>query len=39
MKTKMLLSLLLLATVVAGALADPDKAETKAHSRTDSVLV
>src|SRR6266481_8044988 len=39
MKTKMFLSLLLLATVVPGALAAADEAETKAHSRTDSVLV
>jgi len=39
MKTKMFLSLLLLATVVSGALAAADEAETKAHSRSDSVLV
>jgi len=39
MKTKMFLSLLLLATVVPGALAAADEAETKAHSRSDSVLV
>jgi hypothetical protein len=39
MKTKMFLSLLLLATMVPGALADADEAETKAHSRSDSVLV
>jgi len=38
MKTKMFLSLLLLATV-PGALAAADEAETKAHSRSDSVLV
>jgi LTXXQ motif family protein len=38
MKTKMFLSLLFLATVVPGALA-ADEAETKAHSRSDSVLV
>src|SRR5438445_11894776 len=36
MKTKMFLSLLLLATVVPGALAAADEAETKAHSRSDS---
>jgi hypothetical protein len=35
----MLLSLLLLATVVPGALAAADEAETKAHSRTKSALV
>src|SRR5712664_755014 len=35
----MFLSLLLLATVVPGALAAADEAETKAHSRSDSVLV
>jgi hypothetical protein len=39
MKTKMFLSLLLLATVIPGALAAADEAETKAHSRSDSVLV
>jgi len=39
MKTKMFLSLLLLATVVPSALAAADEAETKAHSRSDSVLV
>ena len=39
MKTKMFLSLLLLATVVPGALAAADEAETRAHSRSDSVLV
>jgi hypothetical protein len=39
MKTKMFLSLLLLATVVPGALVAADEAETKAHSRSDSVLV
>jgi hypothetical protein len=39
MKTKMFLPLLLLATVVPGALAAADEAETKAHSRSDSVLV
>jgi hypothetical protein len=39
MKTKMFLSLLLLATVVPGALAAADEAETKTHSRSDSVLV
>ena len=39
MKTKMFLSLLLLATVVPGALAAADEAETKAHNRSDSVLV
>src|SRR5258708_15028948 len=39
MKTKMFLSLLLLAAVVPGALAAADEAETKAHSRRDSVLV
>ena len=39
MKTKMFLSLLLLATVVPGALAAADEAQTKAHSRNDSVLV
>ena len=38
MKTKMFLSLLLLANVVPGALAAADEAETKAHSRSDSVL-
>ena len=35
----MFLSLLLLATVVPGALAAADEAETNAHSRRDSVLV
>src|SRR5260370_1323728 len=39
MKTKMSLSLLLLATVVPGALVAADEAETNAHSRSDSVLV
>src|SRR5258706_7534647 len=39
MKTKMFLSLLLLATVVRGALAAADEAETKAHGRRDSVVV
>jgi hypothetical protein len=39
MKTKMFLSLLLLATVVPGAFAAADEAGTKAHSRRDSVLV
>src|SRR6266436_4788478 len=39
MKTKMFLSLLLLAAVVPGALAAVDEAETKAHSRRDSVVV
>src|SRR5437667_4220394 len=39
MKTKMLLSLLLLVTVLPGALAAADEAQTKAHSRSDSVLV
>jgi len=39
MKTKMFLSLLLLATVVPGALAAADEAETKVHSRSDSGLV
>src|SRR5438128_11270550 len=39
MKTKMFLSLLLLATVVPGALAAADEAETKDHSRSDSELV
>jgi len=39
MKTKMFLPLLLWATVVPGALAAADEAETKAHSRSDSVLV
>src|SRR5258705_4232535 len=39
MKTRMFLSLLLLAAVVPGALAAADEAETKAHSRRDSVLV
>ncbi len=35
----MLLSLLLLVTVLPGALAAADEAQTKAHSRSDSVLV
>jgi len=39
MKTKMILSLLLLAIVVPGALAAADEAETKAHSGSDSALV
>ena len=39
MRTKIFLSLLLLATVVPGALAAADEAETKAQSRRDSVLV
>ena len=39
MKTKMFLSLLLLATVVPSALAAADETETKAHSRRDSVVV
>ena len=39
MKTKMFLSLLLLATVVPGALAAADEAETKAHTGSHSVLV
>jgi Spy/CpxP family protein refolding chaperone len=39
MKTKMFLPLLLLATVVPGAFAAADEAETKAHNRSDSVLV
>ena len=39
MKTKMFVSFLLLATVIPGALAAADEAETKAHSRRDSVLV
>jgi len=39
MKTKMFLSLLLLATVVPSALAAADEAETKAQSRRDSVVV
>src|SRR5258708_154345 len=39
MKTKMFLSLLLLATVVPNALAAADEAETKAHGRRDSVLL
>src|SRR5258708_35136258 len=39
MKTRMFLSFLLLAAVVPGALAAVDEAETKAHSRRDSVLV
>jgi LTXXQ motif family protein len=39
MKTKMFLSLLLLATVVPGAFAAADEAETKARNRSDSVLV
>src|SRR6201987_755868 len=39
MRTKMFLSLLLLATVVPGALAASDEAETKPHIRSDSVIV
>ena len=39
MKTKLLLSLLLLASVVPGALAAGDEDDTKAHSRRSSVLV
>jgi len=39
MKTRMFLSLLLLSAVVPGALAAADEAETKAHSRRDSVVV
>ena len=39
MKTKMFLSLLLLATVVPGALAAGGEDDTKAHSRTKSALV
>jgi LTXXQ motif family protein len=39
MKAKMFLSLLLLATVVPSALAAADEAATKAHSRSDSLLV
>src|SRR5256885_534674 len=39
LKTRMFLSLLLLAAVVPGALAAADEAETKAHSRRDSVVV
>src|SRR5258707_4041503 len=39
MKTRMFLSLLLLAAVVPGALAAADEAETKAHNRRDSVVV
>src|SRR6266446_2192458 len=39
MKTRMFLSLLLLAAMVPGALAAADEAETKAHSRRDSVVV
>ena len=39
MQTKVFLSLLVVATVVPGALAAADEAETKAHSRGDSVLV
>ena len=39
MKTKMFFSLLPLATVVPGAFAATDEAETKTHSRSDSVLV
>jgi len=39
MKTKMFLSLLLLAAVVPGALAATDEAEKKAHRKRDSVLV
>ena len=38
MKMKMFLSLLLLASVVPGALAAADEAETKAHNRSDSAL-
>src|SRR5260370_1025827 len=39
MKTKMSLSLLLLATVVPGAVVTANEDETNAHSRSDSVLV
>jgi LTXXQ motif family protein len=39
MKTKLFLSLLLLASVVPGALAAGDEDDTKAHSRENSVLV
>src|SRR5437660_2447392 len=39
MKTRIFLSLLLLATVEPGAFAAADEAETKAHSRRDSVVV
>ena len=39
MKTKMFLSLLLLATVVPGAFAAGGEDDTKAHSRTKSALV
>jgi len=39
MKTKLFLSLLLLASVVPGALAAGDEDDTKAHSRRNSVLV
>ena len=39
MKTKMFLSLLLLATVVPGAFATGGEDDTKAHSRTKSALV
>src|SRR5437588_4765100 len=39
MKTRMFLSLLLLAAVVPGALAAADEDDTKAHSRRDSVVV
>ena len=39
MKTKLFLSILLLASVVSGALAAGDEDDTKAHSRRDSVLV
>jgi hypothetical protein len=39
MKTKMFLSLLLLASMVPGALAAGDEDDTKAHSRRNSVLV
>jgi len=39
MKTKMFLSLLLLATVVPGSFAAGGEDDTKAHSRSDSVLV
>ena len=39
MKTKLFLSLLLLASVMPGALAASDEDDTKAHSKTNSVLV
>jgi len=39
MKTKLVLSLLLLASVVPGAFAAGDEDDTKAHSRRNSVLV